>query len=83
MIFKCLEDAEGGAMIKREWIKTWPKQIYLQNGASEEGEEPVYPTPPFNEDTVTWCVDQIYDADVVYIREDVVKQMVCNAKRKR
>lgn len=51
-------------------IKNAPEIIYLQTALDPENEEP---ESFYDLDEVTWCVDNIYDSDIKYIRADLVK----------
>jgi len=46
-----------------------PERIYLQAGMTEEDED------WDDEVGVTWCIDQINDSDVEYVRRDVAAKL--------
>lgn len=52
-------------------VKTWPERIYLQ---TEEDETPTYDDISRKYE-VTWCVDQIDEGDVPYIRADLCQHL--------
>jgi hypothetical protein len=50
-----------------------PERIYLQwYGDAEPVEGAIYEVP---HDGVTWCVDEIFNSDVEYVRADLYRKM--------
>lgn len=60
-----------------------PDRIYLQVYGEDRlfGDDSPLLLEDASEGEVTWCVEEIYNTDVAYVREDIVQQMIRSLER--